>query len=186
MPTFVPIAVVAAKPAGQGSLWLRFSDGAEGSVDLAAHIVPGFGEISDDAYLARAEVVGGALRWPNGYDCDPEWLRSVTAISGADPRANDDGWDGLRQNARGVPEISRFFGIVIRMLFNDHSPPHFHAQYGDHEISLQIDGDGMSGSFPPSWLPLIFEWRDRHRHELMANWDRLRRGEPARPVAPLD
>lgn len=65
--------------------------------------------------------------------------------------------------------------MIIRMFYSDHARPHFHAEYGEYVISLEIDGAGIHGRFPPSRLPMLFEWRDQHRDELMANWDRLRR-----------
>ena len=186
MPIFDLLAVVEAKAAGPSTLWLRFSDGAEGTVDLSGHVPPMFRELSDPGYFARVEIAGGAVQWPNGFDCDPEWLRSHAALSGPDPRANDDTWETLRRHARRVPEISRFFGIIIRMLYNEHAPPHFHAQYAEHEVSIEIDGVGISGGLPSQSLKMLLDWRDQHRAELLANWDRMRRGEEPVPIAPLD
>lgn len=84
-----------------------------------------------------------------------------------------------------MPEISRFFGIVIRMHFDDHHPPHFHAQYGEHEIEVAIAGlVVLDGRFPSRALGLTIEWAAQHRDELSADWElaatrqRLRRIEP--------
>ena len=85
-----------------------------------------------------------------------------------------------------MPEISRFFGIVIRMLYNEHAAPYFHAEYGEHEISVDIEGVGMNGGLPRKQLSMLLDWRDAHRAELLSNWERMRRGEPAEPIAPLE
>ena len=58
-----------------------------------------------------------------------------------------------------MPEISRFYGIIIKMYFDDHTPPHFHAQYGEHEALLNINTFGIiAGSLPPKALGLVTEW----------------------------
>jgi hypothetical protein len=71
------------------------------------------------------------------------------------------------------------------MFYSGHARPHFHAEYGEYAISIEIDGDGIHGRFPPARLPMLFEWRDSHRAELRENWERLRRGEAAVPILPL-
>lgn len=48
-----------------------------------------------------------------------------------------------------MPIISRFLGIVISMFWNDHAPPHFHAKYGDYEITVEIETGVIDGKFPP-------------------------------------
>jgi len=72
------------------------------------------------------------------------------------------------------------------MFYSDHARPHFHARSRDRAIAVEIDGDGVRGSFPPNRLPLVFEWRDRRRAALQANWERLQRGASPLPIAPLD
>ena len=58
-----------------------------------------------------------------------------------------------------MPEISRFFGIVIRMFYNDHPPPHFHAEYGEHEALIEIESLAVyAGDFPARALALVREW----------------------------
>jgi hypothetical protein len=85
-----------------------------------------------------------------------------------------------------VAEISRFFGIIIEMYFNDHSPPHFHARYAEHRAALIID-DSMiiEGSLPPRALGLVVEWSAQHRPELRADWERARAHESLLPIDPL-
>jgi Domain of unknown function (DUF4160) len=85
-----------------------------------------------------------------------------------------------------VPEISRFYGIVIAMFWSDHPPPHFHARYGDVSVKIEI-GSGLvlDGRLPRRALRLVREWETMHRDELMANWKRARRAEPLMPIDPL-
>jgi hypothetical protein len=185
MVSFGIAAVEEARAIAVGRLWLRFTDGATGTVDLAPSIPARFVELRDAGYFAGVQLIGGGVGWPNGFDCAPEWLRDQLAEDGTGAERNDDDWVSLRRHAAGMPEISRFFGMVIRMFYSDHARPHFHAEYGEYAISLEIDGAGIHGRFPSSRLPMLFEWRDQHRDELMANWDRLRRGEPPQPISPL-
>jgi Domain of unknown function (DUF4160) len=70
-----------------------------------------------------------------------------------------------------VPTISRFYGIVIRMYFSDHPPPHFHAVYSGEEAVIAIgSGEIIRGSLPERALRLVREWASIHEQELMANW----------------
>jgi hypothetical protein len=85
-----------------------------------------------------------------------------------------------------VPEISRFLGIVIAIYYRDHGPPHFHAVYGEFEVTVTIDGGVVSGEFPKRALRLVLEWHQLHRQELALNWERAVRREPLVPVAPLE
>lgn len=84
-----------------------------------------------------------------------------------------------------MPEISRFFGIVVRMHFDDHAPPHFHAQYGEHEVEIAIDGlEVLAGGLPSRALGLTVEWAAAHVPDLLEDWElaasrqRLRRIDP--------
>jgi hypothetical protein len=85
-----------------------------------------------------------------------------------------------------VPEISRFFGIVVSIQFRDHDPPHFHATYGEHEITVSISEGEIQGFFPKRALRLIEEWRTLHRNELLENWRLARERRPLKPVTPLE
>jgi hypothetical protein len=86
-----------------------------------------------------------------------------------------------------VPEISRFLGIVIGMFYNDHNPPHFHATYGEHEVTIGIrDGAVLWGSLPRRALGHVQEWRQAHLAELEEDWERARRKQPLAPIAPLE
>jgi hypothetical protein len=86
-----------------------------------------------------------------------------------------------------VPIVSRFFGIVIRMYFYDHEPPHFHATYADAEACIRIDPVGLlAGDLPPRPLALVVEWARLRRVELLENWRRLHADEPPQRIAPLE
>jgi len=74
-----------------------------------------------------------------------------------------------------MPELCRFYGIVIRMYFADHPPPHFHAEYGEHEALITIeDSQIFSGSLPPRALSLVREWMLLHKEELRDAWNAAR------------
>ena len=86
-----------------------------------------------------------------------------------------------------MPELSRFFGIVVAMYYSDHAPPHFHARYGEHEVRMEIGtGRLMSGSVPPRAQRLVAEWLTLHRAELVENWMLASRREPLRRIPPLE
>jgi len=86
-----------------------------------------------------------------------------------------------------VPRICEFFGIVIRMFYNDHVPPHFHAEYAEHEAVYEIDTIGvLRGRLPRRAHAMVVEWTTLHRAELTENWFRAREGLPLRGVEPLD
>jgi hypothetical protein len=86
-----------------------------------------------------------------------------------------------------MPEISRFFGIVIKMYYNDHQPPHFHAEYGEYLAEISIDSlSVLRGDLPRRALALVLEWAHLHRQELLANWTRARERQNLLPVEPLE
>ena len=85
-----------------------------------------------------------------------------------------------------MPEISRFFGIVIRMYWNDHDPPHFHARYGEFEALMDIETlDVFRGELPRRAMSLVIEWAVIHREELRADWRLARHQRPLVPIDPL-
>ena len=85
-----------------------------------------------------------------------------------------------------MPEISRFFGIVIRMYFRDHNPPHFHASYGDDTALIDIRSSTViSGNLPPRALGLVSEWVAIHRRELSADWENAQADKPLLPIPSL-
>ena len=85
-----------------------------------------------------------------------------------------------------MPEISRFYGIVIKMYFEEHLPPHFHAEYGEHEGLVNINSLGLiAGRLPSRAWGLVIEWASQHQEELLALWEKARNMEPLGKIAPL-
>jgi Domain of unknown function (DUF4160) len=86
-----------------------------------------------------------------------------------------------------MPEISRFFGIVIRMFYDDHSPPHFHATYGSSGVVISLpDLLVLEGRLPPRALGLVTEWATLHREDLLADWTLARSRSRLKSIAPLE
>lgn len=85
-----------------------------------------------------------------------------------------------------MPQISRFFGIVITMYHDDHEPPHFHARYAGKEIFVTIADGHATGDFPPRARGLVIEWWSLHRDELEANWQLIADGNTPNRIAPLE
>jgi hypothetical protein len=84
-----------------------------------------------------------------------------------------------------MPELCRFFGIIIFMNFNEHNPPHFHAKYGDFEITIEINSGIIEGKFPKRALGLVIEWFEIHRDELMQDWELLKTSGEFKKIQPL-
>lgn len=86
-----------------------------------------------------------------------------------------------------MPEISRFFGIIIAMYYNDHPPPHFHVRYGQQKAIVSIQKlTVLEGKLSPRLLGLVVEWAALHQTELLKNWELARRNEPLAKVEPLE
>jgi len=86
-----------------------------------------------------------------------------------------------------MPIISSFFGIVIRMYYRDHAPPHFHAEYGGRRGTFRFDGVAISGDLRSrTALRLIRKWADLHRQELERNWARAMAGRSLDRIDPLE
>jgi len=85
-----------------------------------------------------------------------------------------------------MPEISRFLGIIIAMFYKDHDPPHFHAKYGDYEITVDINEGIINGHFPRRALGHVMEWYQLHKDELLENWELSREGKPLKKIPPLE
>lgn len=86
-----------------------------------------------------------------------------------------------------MPVISTFFGIVIRMYYQEHGVPHFHAEYQGQQATFRMDGEILAGTIRSrTALRLIREWSLAHGDELQANWEKARAGEPLDRIPPLD
>ena len=85
-----------------------------------------------------------------------------------------------------MPEISRFYGIVKTMYFDEHNPPHFHARYGNEKVAVDIRAlSVLEGKMMPRALGLTIEWAARHQRELLKNWDLARRNQTPCKIEPL-
>ncbi|MDQ5933878.1 MAG: hypothetical protein QG574_1176 [Cyanobacteriota bacterium erpe_2018_sw_21hr_WHONDRS-SW48-000092_B_bin.40] len=85
-----------------------------------------------------------------------------------------------------MPTISKFYGILIRMFFNDHAPPHFHAEYGEFKAVVNIQElTIMEGSLPRRAQQLVLDWAELHQQELLEDWHLCMAKEQPRPIAPL-
>jgi hypothetical protein len=85
-----------------------------------------------------------------------------------------------------MPYLSMFFGIIIRMFYNDHSPPHFHAEYQGQRGIFDFDGNLQQGNVRSRTAQrLIKEWTIQHREELEENWNNMREGKAFTRIPPL-
>lgn len=86
-----------------------------------------------------------------------------------------------------MPLVSEFFGIRIYMYWNDHMPPHFHAEYGGSTALIDIENAVvLRGLMPFKQLKLVLAWCELHEEELMNNWEAARRHESIRQIDPLN
>jgi Domain of unknown function (DUF4160) len=94
---------------------------------------------------------------------------------------------GRNLKEQAMPTIAYFYGIAIRMFFQDHPPPHFFAAYSGHEANVSIEtGEVIEGHLPANAARLVKEWALAHRGELEDNWRRARAGVPLAKIAGLD
>ncbi len=85
-----------------------------------------------------------------------------------------------------MPEISRFYGIIIAMFFADHNPPHFHAYYGSEKVVVEIESlQILEGALSPRALGLVIEWAAQHKDELLKNWELTKNNQSPKKIAPL-
>ena len=85
-----------------------------------------------------------------------------------------------------MPTICSFYGVTIRMYWDEHAPPHFHAAYGDAKAVIDIRTlSVLRGRLPRRAMALTLEWAARHRHALLENWDLCEKKQPPRNIPPL-
>lgn len=87
-----------------------------------------------------------------------------------------------------MPELCRFYNIVIKMIFFDegqHHKPHFHVYYAEHEASIAIDGEMLAGSLPVKQYRMVVAWAAIHEDELYKAWNNAVRGKPTGKIEPL-
>lgn len=71
-----------------------------------------------------------------------------------------------------MPEIARFYGIIIKLFFGDHPPPHFHAVYGEYNALFNIETlEMIEGDLPPRAMKMVIEWAGQQQNELLLMWN---------------
>ncbi|MDU9051151.1 MAG: DUF4160 domain-containing protein [Candidatus Electrothrix sp. Rat3] len=86
-----------------------------------------------------------------------------------------------------MPEVSRFFGIIIRMYYDEHNPPHFHAEYQGNKAVFDLNGNMTKGDLQSKTArKLVREWVDLHNEEISRNWDLAMNDRQLNKIAPLD
>jgi len=85
-----------------------------------------------------------------------------------------------------MPEISRFYGLVILMYYNDHEPPHFHVRYQEYEVTININSGEVKGKMSRTALKLVYKWMDLHKNELLDNWELCKQRKELLWIKPLD
>ena len=86
-----------------------------------------------------------------------------------------------------MPEISRFFGIIVRMFFNEHNPPHVHVEFQDSKAVFDLAGNITHGGLKSQTaVRLVREWIDLHVDELRADWELARAGRELDRIVPLE
>lgn len=86
-----------------------------------------------------------------------------------------------------MPPIAIFYGIMIKMFFDDHAPPHFHAEYGESELVVGIAPiKVLRGAAPQRMQSMVLEWAALHQEELFENWGQCKTLHAPKPIAPLE
>lgn len=85
-----------------------------------------------------------------------------------------------------MPEISRFYGIIVAVFYDEHNPPHFHARYGEYKVAIDIRSlSVLEGQLPGRALGLVIEWASQHQDELLQDWELAESGKSPKKIAPL-
>jgi len=85
-----------------------------------------------------------------------------------------------------MPEISRFYGIIIALYYNEHNPPHFHAKYAEFKAEIDIRTlQILKGELPKRAKAMVLEWADEHRDDLMQDWELARQNYELKQIEPL-
>ena len=84
-----------------------------------------------------------------------------------------------------MPEISRFYGIIIYLYWMDHNPPHIHFTYGSYECSLSITDRIVDGQAPSKVIAKVNQWLDLHEKEVLSLWEQAKKGEKLKTIEPL-
>ncbi len=85
-----------------------------------------------------------------------------------------------------MPEVCRFLGIIISILYDDHRPPHFHAEYGEYKISVDLNTGVIAGRFPPRALRAVSEWYELNKEGLLEDWALAEEHKTLKKLPPLE
>lgn len=174
---------VAVAPREGYRIWLRYADGVEGEVDLSDLAGKGvFTAWNDRRFFERVYISEWrSVAWNDAIELCPDAL--YMEITGKTP---EDIMPGLR-GATDDAEVSRFYGIVVRIDFREHDRPHFRVRYEKTEAAIGISALRLlEGELPRRARELVLEWAAGHRDELSKAWERARHGEAPGKIAPLD
>lgn len=200
--------VTGFEQVGTYVLRVAFDDGTEQTIDFQP-VLRGrvLGTLRDPEVFraVRLDPEARNLVWPNEADFDPsmlhDWPNCGPAMAaamaglreGLPTRAVEPRLAVVRSRASSkagpLPEISRFYGIVIKMYFEKGAPhhrAHFHAGYGGESAVFDVaTGKILNGSLAKPQRRLVKAWIELHRHELEANWERAVNFERLERIAPL-
>ncbi len=85
-----------------------------------------------------------------------------------------------------MPIISSFFGIIVRMFFNEHAPPHFHVEYAEYKASVNIQTlELLEGKLSRRAQELVLDWAELHQKELLEDWELCRQHQEPKRIEPL-
>lgn len=84
-----------------------------------------------------------------------------------------------------MPEICRFYGIIIFLYWRDHNPPHIHFEYGGYQCTMSILDRLVNGQAPAKVIAKVNEWVDLHEDEILTLWEKAQRGEALYKLEPL-
>lgn len=93
--------------------------------------------------------------------------------------------NGNLLNQQVMPEISKFFGIIVSLYWRDHNPPHIHFTYGEYECSISVLDRVVDGKAPSKVIAKVNEWMDLHESEILTLWEKAQKGEKIGRIEPL-
>ena len=92
---------------------------------------------------------------------------------------------GMRKSITIMPEISRFYGIIVCLYWKDHNPPHVHFTYGDYECSISVLDRIVDGQAPAKVISKVNQWIDLHEQEILSLWEKAQSGAQIGRIEPL-
>lgn len=91
----------------------------------------------------------------------------------------------ITKKQRIMPEICKFFGIIISLYWRDHNPPHIHFTYGEYECSISVLDRVVDGKAPSKVIAKVNEWMDLYEAEILSLWEKAQKGEKLNRIEPL-